>query len=81
MSKSKRYDKAFKEEAVRLSYEKNSIMDVAREVGVSYGTIVRWRKGYAGKMDDNPIKELMEEDSKNAAMGVCILFGWLWPFW
>ncbi len=84
MKKSIQYDEAFKEQAVKLSY-KTSILEAAREFGVSYGSIVRWRKKYTEKMDDNAgqtsVGQLTEEDSENVAMGACILFGWLWPFW
>ncbi len=42
----KSYDRTFKERAVKLSCEKGN-MWAAREYGVSYTTIVRWRKKYS----------------------------------
>lgn len=43
----KNYDKQFKEQAVKLSYQRNSINAVARELGVSASQLVKWRQDFA----------------------------------
>ena len=37
------YDRAFKERAVELSYERSSVKDLAKELGVSVDRIYSWR--------------------------------------
>ncbi|MDL2221911.1 transposase [Parabacteroides sp. OttesenSCG-928-N08] len=44
MKKSAVYDDSFKEQAVKLSRERNNIMSVARELRVPYGLLYSWRK-------------------------------------
>lgn len=39
----KRYDKHFKEEAVKLSYE-NGVKKAASQLGIPYYTLVDWRR-------------------------------------
>ena len=46
--KMKQYNEAFKQRAVKFSYE-TSKLDAARKFGVSFGSIVRWRKKYEGE--------------------------------
>jgi transposase len=43
------YDKAFKENAVKLSFERTNITEFARELGVDPLLIHRWRKEYREK--------------------------------
>jgi transposase len=43
------YDRAFKENAVKLSYERTNITEFARELGVDPLLIHRWRKEYREK--------------------------------
>ncbi|MFR9610746.1 MAG: transposase [Rikenellaceae bacterium] len=43
----KHYDKQFKERAVKLSYQRSSISQAARELGVSDSQLSKWRKDYA----------------------------------
>jgi len=43
----KRYDRSFKERAVKLSYERDSIKELARELGVSSERLYKWRAEYA----------------------------------
>ena len=38
------YDKAFKEKAVQLSYERTNILKLARELGVTAPQLYKWRK-------------------------------------
>lgn len=43
----KHYDKAFKERAVKLSYERSSVLQAAKELGVSDSQLSKWRKDFA----------------------------------
>lgn len=46
MKREKRnYSKAFKEEAVRLSYQRDNIKDLADELGIAVARIYKWRTG------------------------------------
>ena len=38
------YDSAFKENAVKLSYERKNVSELARELGIASHLIYRWRK-------------------------------------
>ena len=40
------YDRAFKEKAVQLSYERHNISELARELGVTAPQLYKWRKEY-----------------------------------
>ncbi len=40
------YDKAFKENAVKLSFERKNVSDLAHELGISPALLYRWRKEY-----------------------------------
>nr|WP_231380079.1 IS3 family transposase [Flavobacterium sp. CG_9.1] len=40
------YDKAFKEKAVQLSYERTNISEFARELGVTAPQLYKWRKDF-----------------------------------
>jgi transposase len=40
----KNYDRAFKENAVKLSYERSNIAALARELGINSDMLHRWRK-------------------------------------
>ena len=43
----KHYEASFKENAVKLSYERKNISELARELGIEATFIYRWRKEYA----------------------------------
>jgi transposase len=45
------YDKAFKENAVKLSLDRKNVSDLAHELGISPALLYRWRKdtGNEGK--------------------------------
>ena len=43
------YDKAFKENAVKLSLERNNVSELAHELGVNPLLLYRWRKEYQQK--------------------------------
>ncbi|MFV8271292.1 transposase [Flavobacterium sp. GT2N3] len=40
------YDKAFKEKAVQLSYERTNLSKLAREFGVGAPQLYKWRKEF-----------------------------------
>lgn len=40
------YDKAFKEKAVQLSYERANLSEFARELGVTAPQLYKWRKEF-----------------------------------
>jgi len=40
------YDKAFKDNAVKLSYERSNHSTLAKELGVSKSQLSKWRKEY-----------------------------------
>ena len=40
------YDKAFKENAVKLSLDRKNVSDLAHELGISPALLYRWRKEY-----------------------------------
>ena len=43
----KHYDGIFKENAVKLSYERKNLSELARELGIEPTLLYRWRKEYA----------------------------------
>ncbi|MDD4437062.1 MAG: transposase [Tissierellia bacterium] len=45
----KHHDKAFKENAVKLSLDRKNVSDLARELGISPALLYRWRKEYQEK--------------------------------
>ena len=47
MGKRKQYDSSFKENAVKLSFERANISELARELGIETVLIYRWRREYA----------------------------------
>jgi transposase len=40
------YDKAFKEKAVQLSYERTNASELARDLGVTAAQLYKWRKEF-----------------------------------
>ncbi len=46
MKQRKHYDKSFKERAVKLSYERGSILQTAKELGISDSALGKWRKDF-----------------------------------
>jgi transposase len=38
------YDRAFKEKAVQLSYERHNLSELARELGITAPQLYKWRK-------------------------------------
>lgn len=59
------YDKLFKENAVKLSYERKNVSELARELGISPMLLYRWRKEYESKgalsFPGNGIQALSDE--------------------
>jgi len=65
------YDRAFKEKAVQLSYERHNISELARELGVAAPQLYKWRKEYEeyvqgsfpgnGKLKQTPEQEQIAE--------------------
>ena len=48
----RKYDEAFKKNAVKLSYASNkSVAEVARDLGISNGMLYRWRQKYTAEGD------------------------------
>ena len=47
MGTKRRYDRAFKERAVKISYERDNIKALASELGISAERIYKWRSEYA----------------------------------
>ncbi|NLE89945.1 MAG: transposase [Dehalococcoidales bacterium] len=45
----KQYDKAFKENAVKFSYQSSNASEVSRELGICPTLLRRWRKEYHQK--------------------------------
>ena len=45
----KHYSKEFKENAVRLSYERSNMKELADELGIDVQRIYKWRKGIGNK--------------------------------
>lgn len=61
--KRKEYTQEFKEEAVRLALESNqSIIRVARELGIAKATIYNWIRAQEPKEDRNVSKETEKEE-------------------
>ena len=44
--KTKPYSKDFKESAIKLMNERGNILSVARDLGVSYSLLLKWRKDF-----------------------------------
>jgi len=64
----RKYDRNFKEAAVKLSYERKSVSATARELGVDPKILRRWRKEY-GQFNDasfqgNGISRLTPEQKR-----------------
>ena len=65
------YDRAFKEKAVQLSYDRHNISELARELGVTAPQLYKWRKEYEefgqgsfpgnGNLKQTPEQELISE--------------------
>ena len=47
MGTHRKYDRSFKERAVKLSYERDSVRGLASELGVSAERLYKWRAEYA----------------------------------
>jgi transposase len=43
----KNYDKAFKENAVKLSYERNNTRNLSRELGINENILYHWQREYS----------------------------------
>lgn len=60
------YDKAFKDNAVKLSFERNNVSELAQELGVEPMLLYRWRKEYQGKgsqrFPGNGVQAVSEEE-------------------
>ncbi|MGL5981491.1 MAG: transposase [Phocaeicola sp.] len=68
------YDKSFKENAVKLSYERKSIAELARELGISSYLIYRWRKEFesfgGGSFPGNGIAKMTPEEKEVARWSI-----------
>lgn len=68
----KQYDSLFKENAVKLSYERKNVSGLARELGVSAALIYRWREEYSqygkGSFPSNGIIKQTPEEKELSEM-------------
>lgn len=66
------YDKAFKDNAVKLSLERKNVSELAHELGIVPLLLYRWRKEYQGKgslsFPGNGVQSISEEAKKVAAL-------------
>ena len=59
----RKYDEDFKKNAVKLSYASNkSVVEVARDLGISNGMRYRWRQKYTADGDKTRFATLEEEN-------------------
>jgi len=83
MAREKRhFSKEFKQEAVRLSYQRDNIKELADELGIQAARIYKWRAGaktsetptssLVKKQEDQEIKKLRKQ-LKNAELELEIL--------
>ena len=82
MAREKRqFSREFKSEAVRMSYQRDNIKDLADELGIQAARIYKWRAGYKNdtkvsptvkKQDNQEVKELRKA-LKNAGLELEIL--------
>ncbi len=47
------YDKAFKENAVKLSFERKNVSELAHELDISPALLYRWRKEYQAQGENS----------------------------
>ena len=47
MNTKRKYDRSFKERAVKMSYERTSVVELASELGISPDRIYSWRTEFA----------------------------------
>jgi transposase len=60
-----RYDETFKKNAVKLSYASGkSVIEVARDLGISDGMLYRWRQKYTPDGDKTRYATLEEENKQ-----------------
>lgn len=66
------YDSLFKENAVKLSYERKNVSGLARELGVSAALLYRWREEYTqygkGSFPGNGIIKQTPEEKELSEM-------------
>lgn len=53
----KQFDESYKQEVVELSYRRDNIQDLARELGLRAELIYRWRRERAGHVPDSDKEE------------------------
>lgn len=59
----RKYDEDFKKNAVKLSYASNkSVVEVARDLGISNGMLYRWRQKYTANGDKTRYATLEDEN-------------------
>ena len=72
MGTKKNYDRTFKERAVKMSYERDSIKDLARELGISSERLYKWRAEYAhhgpASFQGHGVERLSEEGKRVKAL-------------
>jgi transposase len=64
------FDKSFKENAVKLSIERNNVSELAQELGIEPVLLYRWRKEFQEKgslsFPGNGVHAISEESKKMA---------------
>ena len=63
------YEKAFKEKAVQLSYDRTNVSELARELGIKAPQLYKWRKEFEefgeGSFPGKGILKLTPEQKKS----------------
>lgn len=66
------YDKAFKDNAVKLSFERKNVSELAHELGISPSLLYRWRKEYQERGENsfpgNGVRSLKGESGRIAEL-------------
>jgi len=61
--KKSKYSKEFKEQAVRLSYQRENIKELANELGIQVAHIYKWRR--VDKEDSRPKLEVLKKENNS----------------
>ena len=68
MGTKRSYDRTFKERAVKMSYERDSVKALASELGISAERLYKWRAEYAdhgeASFQGHGVERLSDEDRR-----------------
>ena len=72
MAREKRqFSREFKSEAVRLSYQRDNIKDLADELGIQAARIYKWRAGYKNETKVSPaVKKQDNQEVKRVTQSI-----------